>query len=440
VAQGRRSATAIIASLLLALSVVPTAAADDADDLREEISETREAADRARDELDRLGDEIADTQVAQDDAATRLAVAEADLASVSAKLDARQSDLEAVQATLADAEARLAEAEAAHTQALTVAANAEDRAVRTSRLADQEQVELDRQAAVIYKHGRATEVSRWLVAVRSADTISDFGRTSRLLRDASAEQMRVIDRMSALRQRAEAASAKAQAARVQAELRADEAERERAEVADLVEAQQEIVASARRLADAQRAAVRRVESERAALAAQADRLTVAETRTASELEELEEAEARLERELQALLAKPKVSGPAPGMLMFPTAGRVGSRFGYRIHPIYGYARLHAGIDVGAPTGQVIVAAESGQVVRAGWCGGYGYCTVIAHGGGMATLYAHQSRLAVGVGAWVSMGQTIGYIGSTGLSTGPHLHFEVRINGSPTDPCAYLSEC
>jgi murein DD-endopeptidase MepM/ murein hydrolase activator NlpD len=110
---------------------------------------------------------------------------------------------------------------------------------------------------------------------------------------------------------------------------------------------------------------------------------------------------------------------------------VTSPFGYR------WGRLHAGIDIGVPYGTPIHAAAAGQVVIAGWVGGYGNYTCIDHGGGLATCYGHQSSFAVGVGASVAQGQVIGYVGSTGHSFGAHLHFEVRINGSPVDPLGYL---
>jgi murein DD-endopeptidase MepM/ murein hydrolase activator NlpD len=139
--------------------------------------------------------------------------------------------------------------------------------------------------------------------------------------------------------------------------------------------------------------------------------------------------------IAAELAKSRWRAGAPGAgeLLWPTDGRAGSGFGYRTHPIFGSRRLHTGIDIGGPTGQPIIAAADGLVVSAGWRGGYGMAVVIDHGGGLATLYAHQSRLTVSEGTVVGAGQKIGEIGSTGQSTGPHLHFEVRVNGSPRDP-------
>ena len=123
--------------------------------------------------------------------------------------------------------------------------------------------------------------------------------------------------------------------------------------------------------------------------------------------------------------------PSSSGLIWPVSGPVTSPFGYR------WGRLHAGIDIGVPYGTPIHAAASGTVVLAGWNGGYGNYTCIDHGGGMATCYAHQSSFAVSTGQHVTQGQVIGYVGSTGHSFGPHLHFEVRINGNPVDPLGYL---
>ena len=118
-------------------------------------------------------------------------------------------------------------------------------------------------------------------------------------------------------------------------------------------------------------------------------------------------------------------------LIWPVRGPVTSGFGYR------WGRLHAGIDIGAGTGTPIRAAKAGTVVFSGVMSGYGNVIIINHGGGFSTLYAHQSRLGARDGQQVSQGEVIGYVGSTGHSTGPHLHFETRVNGNPQDPRRYL---
>jgi murein DD-endopeptidase MepM/ murein hydrolase activator NlpD len=123
--------------------------------------------------------------------------------------------------------------------------------------------------------------------------------------------------------------------------------------------------------------------------------------------------------------------PSAAGLVWPVSGPVVSPFGYR------WGRLHAGIDIAVPYGTPIHAAAAGTVVLAGWVSGYGNYTCIDHGGGLATCYAHQSSYAVSQGAAVSQGQLIGYVGCTGHCFGPHLHFEVRINGAPVDPLGYL---
>ena len=120
-------------------------------------------------------------------------------------------------------------------------------------------------------------------------------------------------------------------------------------------------------------------------------------------------------------------------LMAPVAGRITSGFGGRFHPILRFARFHSGIDFGAGWGSPIVAAADGVVVGTGWNGGYGRQVQVAHGGGIVTTYSHMSGFAASPGSPVRQGQVIGYVGSTGLSTGPHLHFEVRVNGRAVDP-------
>jgi murein DD-endopeptidase MepM/ murein hydrolase activator NlpD len=134
-------------------------------------------------------------------------------------------------------------------------------------------------------------------------------------------------------------------------------------------------------------------------------------------------------------------GPAPsghGVLASPISGApITSTFGPRMHPIFHEVRMHTGVDFGASAGTPIQAASDGVVVSAGPLGGYGNATVIDHGNSLATLYAHQSMVDVAAGQHVTRGQIIGLVGCTGFCTGPHLHFEVRVNGTPVDPLPYL---
>ena len=144
--------------------------------------------------------------------------------------------------------------------------------------------------------------------------------------------------------------------------------------------------------------------------------------------QLEAKEAEITKKLEALRY-----GNAPGKLTFPTKGILTSGFGNRISPISGTMRFHGGIDIGSDSGTQVVAAAGGEVVQAGYMGGYGYAVIIYHGGGFSTVYGHLSKFAVSTGQKVQRNQIIGYVGSTGYSTGPHLHFEVRINGALQSP-------
>ena len=134
-------------------------------------------------------------------------------------------------------------------------------------------------------------------------------------------------------------------------------------------------------------------------------------------------------------ASPALSGG--GALNWPLGGPITSPFGWRVHPITGASRFHSGIDIGGDYGDTIHAAGAGIVSYAGWISGYGYAVIIDHGGGISTLYGHNQALLVSEGQSVSQGQAIAECGSTGNSTGPHCHFEVRVDGEPVDPMGYL---
>lgn len=177
-------------------------------------------------------------------------------------------------------------------------------------------------------------------------------------------------------------------------------------------------------------------------------LTMEEKEVASEIGDIIEENEDLQNEIKALIraeaAKNKVSqsnsntssNTGAGYIK-PVAGRVSSSFGYRIHPILGYRKLHTGIDFAASSGTSIRATRGGTVIRASYNSTYGNNVIIDHGNGVTTLYAHMSALNTSYGAKVSQGQVIGYVGSTGMSTGPHLHLEFRLNGDLVNPAPYL---
>ena len=176
----------------------------------------------------------------------------------------------------------------------------------------------------------------------------------------------------------------------------------------------------------------RLEDVRSNRKADLDSLSASERADASEIDALQAVSASLAAKIQAAQAHSSVERTVSASgLMWPVSASVTSPFGWR------WGRMHEGVDLGASYGAPIAAAAAGTVIYAGWLGGYGNLTVIDHGGGLATAYGHQSQIAVSVGQSVSQGEIIGYVGSTGHSTGPHLHFEVRVNGQAVDPLGYL---
>jgi murein DD-endopeptidase MepM/ murein hydrolase activator NlpD len=205
---------------------------------------------------------------------------------------------------------------------------------------------------------------------------------------------------------------------------------------DGIQKQAEIVAvrvhQVRVLRDALVANKGKLEAEQSRKKVSLASLSAEERADASELDSLLRVSAELAAKIQAAQSHSTVqrSVSAAG-LIWPVNAPITSPFGPR------WGRMHEGIDLGAAYGTPIVAAAAGTVIYAGWLGGYGNLVVIDHGGGLATAYGHQAEIAVGDSEQVGQGQTIGYVGSTGHSTGPHLHFEVRVNGQAVDPLGYL---
>jgi murein DD-endopeptidase MepM/ murein hydrolase activator NlpD len=182
----------------------------------------------------------------------------------------------------------------------------------------------------------------------------------------------------------------------------------------------ELISSQQRLADAR-------STKRSTLAS----VKSDEREFLHEVEGLQQASAALAAKLRSSSSASTPSHVSSSGLIWPVNGPVTSPFGWR------WGRMHEGIDIGVPYGTPIHAAAAGTVVYCGWMSGYGNLVAIDHGGGISTAYGHQSSIAVGCGSSVAQGQVIGYVGCTGHCFGPHLHFEVRVNGTPVDPLGYL---
>jgi murein DD-endopeptidase MepM/ murein hydrolase activator NlpD len=195
-----------------------------------------------------------------------------------------------------------------------------------------------------------------------------------------------------------------------------------------------LIAKEQLAADAAEAEAIRVDMQRIAdVASQDDKAEVQ-----AQYNELRAEQIRIAALSKSAGSQGPVDPQATGPLSWPLPGRAaGGGVGWRVHPVYKYKSCHTGVDSGAPTGTPILAAASGVVLSTTVSRAYGNMTLIDHGGGMVTMYAHQSQFAVSPGQAVGNQQVIGYIGSTGFSTGPHLHFEVHLNGVPYNPMGWF---
>jgi murein DD-endopeptidase MepM/ murein hydrolase activator NlpD len=314
------------------------------------------------------------------------------------------------------AQAKLVPLEAEATRAADALAGAEAELVRTQHKLERAQHKLDNSAAEMYTSARSGTTYERILTAPPDETI----RGDRYLDHLSRQRDRTLRQVTRLRDEVQAQKdarahekAAADAAEAQAQAERDNVARLRTEIEPArTEAANQEAAEAAALADIQ-AKKAQYEAEYNALQAASDAIAA------------------------MLRSRGSGSGVAGGCEARPVPGDIGSGFGMRYHPVLHYSRMHTGVDMHASQGEPIHACRAGTVVQVGWNGGYGNTVIIDHGGGMATLYGHQSQTNANVGQQVAAGDVIGYVGSTGMSTGPHLHFEVRLGGNPVDPAAYL---
>ena len=350
------------------------------------------------DELDDKQAELNSVRTQMEDKRAQTAVAEKKVQSAASRLDAADRQLAAAENELAAVEAQRTETEGQINQNQVILANTEKNLQKRT-------IVYNKRLRNIYEDGQIN----YLDVLFGAKDFQDFSTRMELLKRVIKFDVNLMDKIKSER-----------------ELILVKRQELEDQKTTLVNLQQETAAK--------RAAVSKRRAERAALLSQA----VSERDQAdAEYRDLLETSEQIENMIRWIEAGGQAVGHGSGSMMWPYRGPITSPFGWRTHPIFGDSRYHSGLDIGADYGDTVVAADDGVVVFAGWYGGYGNAVIIEHGNGVSTLYGHNSQLLVSEGQSVRKGQPICYIGTTGYSTGPHLHFEVRINGQETDPRAYL---
>lgn len=345
--------------------------------------------------------ELSDVQSQMNEAQHRKELAEEQIGSVSELLRQIQSELDVALNELHAIEVQQSQVNAQIQQTEVELAAAQ------KRLDERERI-LNKRLRDVYMHGKLN----YLEVILGAKNFTDFANRLEFLKRIVSADLNLITEIRAER-----------------ELILQKKQQ--------LEAQRQQLAKLQAEAEAKKTVVENKKQDQLiVLARLQDEKALAEASYAELQATSQDIEARIRaRQQQGASAGQVVHGS--GVFVWPTSGPITSPFGYRIHPIFGTQIYHSGIDIGVDTGTPIVAADSGVVIEADWLGGYGYAVVIDHGNGLSTLYGHNSELAVSPGQSVQQGQVIAYAGSTGYSTGPHCHFEVRVNGSPVDPMGYL---
>ena len=365
----------------------------------------------------------------------RIAKERAKAQQISARLHAKRSELHSVTLRYNDLQRQLSETNAAIGEVNGRIDSLQVQQSSTERRIDWNEIQLDaarrslrlhdallkRRLVDIYEYGDLTYMNA-LIAARSFSEFVERWEDLRLLIAANERTVRARK------------AAEARVASIQADL-----ERTRLELQQQEEAQAQARSQLDSLAGERQNLVTLTAARRRNVASEVAQM---ESLSAAEEAQLEGLILERERELEAQRRAAGIAGgveseSGPGAFSWPVTGTITSPFGWRSNPFGGGPEFHQGLDIAAPSGTTVTAAAGGTVIMAQWYGGYGNYILIDHGGGYSTGYGHLSAIYVSTGQAVQRGQAIGAVGSTGQSTGPHLHFEVRIAGRPVDPAPRL---
>jgi murein DD-endopeptidase MepM/ murein hydrolase activator NlpD len=402
-------ALVVLASAALVVGPVSTAPA------LAQVSQLQEQLARAAAERAAAARELAEIRRREASARDRYNISQREYDAAVAELRRVDDELDRARAELALAEERAAAMQREVEQA--------ERDVAAAEVALAERRErFETRVVAAFKYGQMSLTD----VFTSMRDINDIVVTTTYVSAVVQNDRSMVDEMSMLLADLSAQRERAVQLRVEATLARDEAVRIEADVAERLDAQQ-------RLANEVNRTRTTLASSLAELREDADALE-------DHLKALEASQALIERQLRDAEAAERAGqgvGDTGSGWVKPTNGWLSSPFGNRVHPILGTTRLHAGVDLAAATGTPIVASRGGTATFVGWMSGYGSTVIVYHGDGVATLYAHMSAFSVQQGQYIAQGGRLGSVGMTGTATGPHLHFEVRINGVPQNPCGYI---
>lgn len=403
------AALALTASAVLVVGPDPAPALAQVSQLQDQLART--AAERAA-----AARELREVRSREANARERFNIAKREHDSAVAELRRIDDELERARAELDLAVERAADTRRDVEQAERDVVSAEE-------ALDARRAQFETRVVAAFKYGQVSLTD----VFSSVRDVSDLIVTTTFVSAVVENDRSLVDEMAGLLGQLQERREEAVALRVDAEHARDEATRIEAEISTQL--------------DEQRAVTVQVDRTRATLASSLRELQEDVDALEEHLKALEESQELIERQLREAEAAERAGrgvGDTGSGWVKPTNGWLSSPFGNRLHPILRTTRLHAGVDLAAVTGTPIIASRGGTVTFVGWMSGYGYTVIVFHGSGVATLYAHMSAFSVEEGQYIAQGGRLGSVGMTGTATGPHLHFEVRINGVPQNPCGFIS--
>ena len=388
------AATAIPLVIWALMPLVSTGQSGRIASLQSKIDEKRRQVQAKKARERALSQDVASYSTRINDLQDDITVLQAREVRIQADLDRKRAELAGIQADLRSERLRLQRLRARLTEA---------RQALAQRLVE------------LYKADKPDVVT----VILEADGFADLLTRTEFMQRVSQQDARILDRVR---------TAKAEAEATEARLESLEARQQKVAAA-ILERRNEVAAVREQLVE-RREGYQQVRAQRTTVLT---RVRASRKEMEDHLDALEADSAKIAARLRGPVGTLPAGPvrPGSGQFIWPVNGPLTSPFGPR------WGRLHAGMDIAAPDGTPIRAAAGGKVALAAWTGGYGYYTCIQHGGAISTCYAHQSRLGTSAGATVSQGQVMGYVGNTGNSFGAHLHFEVRVNGTPVNPAGYL---